>query len=102
MREQAGMERTCEVVGIAVISAIFSRPDIREAARELRTAVDTALKEWWIVMELCESLFRVFAAKQVLTVSFPFPTRFPVEPTVHFAANAYFQSNIGLGLFSSL
>ena len=45
MREQAGMERTCEVVGIAVISAIFSRPDIREAARELRTAVDTALKE---------------------------------------------------------
>lgn len=53
-------------------------------------------------MELCESLFRVFAAKQVLTVSFPFPTRFPVEPTVHFAANAYFQSNIGLGLFSSL
>lgn len=45
MREQAGMKRTCEVVGIAVISAIFNRPDIREAARELRTAVDTALKE---------------------------------------------------------
>ena len=45
MREQAGMEWTCEVVGIAVISAIFNRPDIREAAKELRTAVDTALKE---------------------------------------------------------
>ena len=34
-----------EVVGIAVISAIFSRPDIRAAAKELRLAVDTALKE---------------------------------------------------------
>ena len=45
MREQAGMGLDSEVVGIAVISAIFSRPDIRAAAKELRTAVDTALKE---------------------------------------------------------
>lgn len=32
-------------MGIAVISAIFSRPDIREAARELRNAVDKALSK---------------------------------------------------------
>ncbi|KAK8806716.1 hypothetical protein WA588_005519 [Blastocystis sp. NMH] len=64
-----GLRRVCEAVHIPVVSiggvnatnagetihagagrneadfAIFNRPDIREAARELRTAVDTALKE---------------------------------------------------------
>lgn len=31
------------IVGIAVISAIFNRPDICEASRELRDAVEQAL-----------------------------------------------------------
>lgn len=43
-----------EIVGIAVISAIFNRPDIREAAHELRTAVDKALSKWiWTIPINC-------------------------------------------------